>query len=335
MPNDSAAFVVMCIDLLHYITVTKGYSVPYVGLWNEPDGGQYWLGTAAQYFALYALVAAAVKAFNPAIKIGGPEIVDPLTNYTAWIHNFLAYCKTNSVPLDFISLHDYHASGWVLNGFFAKLERSKASIPYTLPFEVINGEWNGLHGQNNVGGGAPFGASGDNLTIDDNAAAFLARQLMEMQRLGVARAIFYTTDSGADATTASVSGLFANAGPNAIGNVYRLWARMGAAATVQTDVTADPGISAMGATRAGTIYVLLSNRHYRRGASTFPVTVALPGVATGRVAMLTMIDRTHSNYFDAGFANAELQTIPVAAVAGAQIKLNLPSRCACLLEIAP
>lgn len=334
VPNDTAAFATMCVDLLHHITVTLGIAVPYVGVWNEPDGA-YWLGTAAQWFAMYAQVAAAVKAFNSALKIGGPEIVDPRANYTNWIHNFLVYCKTNSVPLDFISLHDYHASGWVLNGFFAKLERSKASIPYTLPFEVINGEWNGLHGQNNPGAQPPFGASGDNLTIDDNAAAFVARELMEMQRLGVARAIFYTTDGGADATASSVSGLFANAAANAIGNVYRLWARIGAAAVVQTDVAADPGVTAMGATRAGTIYVLLANRHYRRGTTDHPVTVGLPGVASGRVATLTMIDRQHSNYFDAGLANAELQTIPVPAVTGAQVKLSLPARCACLLEIAP
>ncbi len=334
VPNDLEMFAVMCVDLIHYITVTQGVSVPYWGVWNEPDGA-YWDGTAADYFEMYAEVAVAVKAFNPALKIGGPESVDPLHNYTAWHHDFLAYCKANAVPLDFLAIHDYHATGWVLNGFFGKLERSKASLDYTDPFEVICGEWNGLHGQNNPGAFPPFGTAGENLTIDDNAAAFMARQLMEMQRLEIVRAIFYTADSGADGTSASVSGLFANAGPNAIGNVYRLWAQMGDAAVLDTELVADPGMSAIGALADdNTVYVLLSNRHYRRDGD-YRVTVELPGVSAGRATTLTVIDRDHSNYFDAGLANAELQSVPVADVAGGQVRITMQARSVCLLEIAP
>ena len=87
-------------------------------------------------------------------------------------------------------------------------------------------------------------------------------------------------------------------------------------------------------TGTGKLYVLLASHHYRRGGA-YPVTVALPGVASGRVVTATVIDQAHSNQLNAGLANAELQTVPVAAVAAAQVRIVMQARSVVMLEIAP
>ena len=44
----------------------------YFEIWNEPDLNAFWNGTRSQYFALYAASARAVKAADPALRVGGP-----------------------------------------------------------------------------------------------------------------------------------------------------------------------------------------------------------------------------------------------------------------------
>ena len=75
----------------------------YFEVWNEPnlkDG--FWTGTQADYFKLYQYSAKAIKSVNPAYKVGGPA-----TAGAAWVPEMIAFCKNNSVPIDFISTHAY------------------------------------------------------------------------------------------------------------------------------------------------------------------------------------------------------------------------------------
>ncbi len=337
VPNDLETFGAMCVDLLHHIIVELGYVIPYASVGNEPDGGaQFWIGTDEQYYDYFAAIANAVKAYDPTIKIGGPELVSiTVAAFDTWVKGLMSYCMTNDVALDFIATHDYAARGWDLQMFMSYLERAKTDLGWTDPLEVLNGEWNACHGANNPTGSSPWGVgSGENLSINDSHAAAVMHELMEMQRLGFERGIIFAPDSAADTT--GISGLFSNTGPTAIGNDYRLWARLGAAEIVESEIDADPGMTKMAARgEDGTLFVLLANNHYRRGIPRFPVTIALPDTANGRETMLWMIDRDHSNQFDAGLAHAELETVPAADVAANQVRLTLPARCACLLEIAP
>jgi xylan 1,4-beta-xylosidase len=71
-------------------------------VWNEPDLDSFWSGTQAQYFELYKATAAAVKAVDPALKVGGPA-----TSAVQWIPRFLAWCGEAGASVDFVSTHIY------------------------------------------------------------------------------------------------------------------------------------------------------------------------------------------------------------------------------------
>jgi hypothetical protein len=84
----------------------------YYEIWNEPDS-QYWQGTQAEYFELYARTAAAIRAEDPAARIGGASVnrwqgtaggakgLEPLNV------ELVRYAAREGVPLDFVSWHQY------------------------------------------------------------------------------------------------------------------------------------------------------------------------------------------------------------------------------------
>ena len=75
----------------------------YFEVWNEPDlKGGFFSGDQKDYFKLYEVTARAIKSVDEDIRVGGPS-----TSACKWIDEFMDYCKTNHVPLDFISTHHY------------------------------------------------------------------------------------------------------------------------------------------------------------------------------------------------------------------------------------
>jgi xylan 1,4-beta-xylosidase len=76
-------------------------------LWNEPDIF-YWRGTPEEYYALYDVTAAAVKAACPDAAVGGPATtgdLGPGRKGNEFLRGFLAHCARTAVPLDFVSFH--------------------------------------------------------------------------------------------------------------------------------------------------------------------------------------------------------------------------------------
>lgn len=71
-------------------------------VWNEPDLTGFFSGSQKDYFRLYEVTARAVKSVDKNIRVGGPS-----TSACKWIDEFLAFCKDNDVPLDFVSTHHY------------------------------------------------------------------------------------------------------------------------------------------------------------------------------------------------------------------------------------
>jgi xylan 1,4-beta-xylosidase len=71
-------------------------------VWNEPNLEAFWTGGQDGYFRLYRCTAAAIKGVDASIKLGGPATAD-----NKWIPEFLAFCRTNAVPVDFVSTHHY------------------------------------------------------------------------------------------------------------------------------------------------------------------------------------------------------------------------------------
>jgi xylan 1,4-beta-xylosidase len=101
----------------------------YFEVWNEPNLTKpFFRGTQQQYFDLYKITAQTLKKIDPALRVGGPATsnfhmdkdalkqahdsgkpFDPLTIpwHPIWIEDFLAYCKSNDLPVDFVSTHPY------------------------------------------------------------------------------------------------------------------------------------------------------------------------------------------------------------------------------------
>lgn len=70
-------------------------------VWNEPDIDNFWEDSRASFFELYNATARAIKAYNPALKVGGPALASKVD----FLHEFLGYCELHGVPLDLISFH--------------------------------------------------------------------------------------------------------------------------------------------------------------------------------------------------------------------------------------
>lgn len=71
-------------------------------VWNEPNLTAFGTGKQSDYFALYRYTAEAIKTVDAQLKVGGPA-----TAANAWIDDFLAFCKSENIPADFISTHQY------------------------------------------------------------------------------------------------------------------------------------------------------------------------------------------------------------------------------------
>ncbi len=91
-------------------------------VWNEPNLNYFWAGTQQEYFELYEHAVRAVKSVDAQLRVGGPA-----TSVNAWIPDMLNFCRSNNVPIDFVSTHHYPTDDplWKNNGmpieeFFAK-----------------------------------------------------------------------------------------------------------------------------------------------------------------------------------------------------------------------
>ena len=81
------------------------WNIRYWEFWNEP-GDIFWTGTPEQFYSLYAKTALALKSVDPALKVGGDAIANPLDD-GAYREGFIDYCAAHKLPLDFYSWHTY------------------------------------------------------------------------------------------------------------------------------------------------------------------------------------------------------------------------------------
>lgn len=93
----------------------------YFEVWNEPDLRGFFDGTQEDYFELYANTVKSVKSVSNEYRVGGPA-----TSATKWIADFLNYCASTKLPVDFISTHDYGTTS-VLDEYGTKKQQLKPS----------------------------------------------------------------------------------------------------------------------------------------------------------------------------------------------------------------
>ncbi|MFR9621008.1 MAG: glycoside hydrolase [Rikenellaceae bacterium] len=128
--NFIKAFTQHCVDRYGIDEVLTWY----FEVWNEPNLSRaFFDGTRSQYFELYKQSVTAVRSVDNRLKVGGPSTsnfvadgrydgesednskfadisadnINKLSWKGVWIEEFLAYCKAEKLPVDFISCHPY------------------------------------------------------------------------------------------------------------------------------------------------------------------------------------------------------------------------------------
>lgn len=74
----------------------------YFEVWNEPDLACFFKGSMRDYFRLYAETVRALKEVDAQLLVGGPA-----TTRGRHLTAFLDFCQKESVPVDFVSTHQY------------------------------------------------------------------------------------------------------------------------------------------------------------------------------------------------------------------------------------
>ena len=136
-PKDYDKWAALIAEFLRHCIARYGVDEVrqwYFEVWNEPNLHGFFTGTRSQYFELYRVTATAVKAIDPALRVGGPATsnfvadtrfdgdkedpsaignksfgkeADSLSWKPVWVEAFLAWCAEEKLPVDFISTHPY------------------------------------------------------------------------------------------------------------------------------------------------------------------------------------------------------------------------------------
>ena len=182
-------------DTIRNLSCNKKYNIWYE-VWNAPDLGDFFLGEKSEYFALYRVVAEAVKELRQEAKmdipLGGPSTSCWFSNMEtnsilfperSLIYELIKYCSNYKLPLDFISWHAYSSDPalekqeTIYNKPFTKLIRewlSYFNFPDNLP--LVIDEWNFDTGVN---------ISSKRGVDAYVAASFIPARLKNMQEAGV------------------------------------------------------------------------------------------------------------------------------------------------------
>jgi xylan 1,4-beta-xylosidase len=94
-------------------------------VWNEPNLKAFWTGSREEYFRLYQTTARAIKTVDPSLRVGGPA-----TARDGWIDEFIDFCQTADVAVDFVSTHHYPTddTGSAALDTETRLSRSRRSV---------------------------------------------------------------------------------------------------------------------------------------------------------------------------------------------------------------
>lgn len=263
-------------------------------VWNEPNLIYFGNASMAEYFEFYAATVRAVKAVDPALRVGGPA-----TAANAWVAEFVAYCRKTSAPVDFVSTHHYPTNSFGKPGddTITELSLSRRSV---LRDEAAQAKLEA--------GGLPLyytewctsSNPRDSLHDEPYAAAFIVKTILEAN--GLVDGYSYWTFSDIFEENYFPSQPFHGGfGLLSIHGVakpaYRafdLLHRLGDALLLMTG--AHPTVDAWAARKGADLDVVLTNFALpRHDIAAESVTVRVEGVSRPATAAVTRIDADHAN----------------------------------------
>lgn len=71
-------------------------------VWNEANLSVFWSSTRDEWMRLYDVTAAAVKAVDPRLAVGGPS-----SAAAGWVDELLEHAHHSGAPVDFVTTHTY------------------------------------------------------------------------------------------------------------------------------------------------------------------------------------------------------------------------------------
>jgi len=71
-------------------------------VWNEANLEVFWSGTREEWLHLYDVTAAAAKAVDPRLSVGGPS-----SAAAGWVDDLLGHAQQSGAAVDFVSTHTY------------------------------------------------------------------------------------------------------------------------------------------------------------------------------------------------------------------------------------
>ena len=194
-PADARKWADICLGIIRHCN--EGWAngtrlgIRYWEIWNEPENRPaMWSGTDEDYFHLYRVAAKRIKSQYPDLKVGGPAVgasgqfVNGAFQSTAFVTNFLALCRRESLPLDFFSWHCYTADPTELSLRARVIRHLLDSYGFTNTESHLN-EWNYLPGNTWVPlsrDSSPAARQTAYDTMSGSAgAAFIVAALLELQ----------------------------------------------------------------------------------------------------------------------------------------------------------
>lgn len=231
--------------------------IAYWETWNEPDLSDSWNNNdPGRYYDFYSKIAWKIKEIDPNAKVGGAGIADGSDSSGAYINGFLSFCRSNNVPLDFISWHYYGnqtADPQNIIDVASNIQSSLWQNGYN-DVESICSAWN-----------STSYASVDAFSKVQSAqnASYIAASLIHMQSCKVDRDYYYRGD-------ALSFGLF-NDDDNPVDTRYKSFSSYAAQAftlfnqlrqaptLLSTSNTDNTGISILAGKAYGTVKILVAN----------------------------------------------------------------------------
>ena len=95
-------------------------------IWNEANLDVFWSGTKEEYFRLYDVSVAAVKAVDPSLPVGGPA-----SAAAAWVDDLLDHVAESGAPIDFVTTHCYGNAPLDLRPILARYGRPDLPLWWT------------------------------------------------------------------------------------------------------------------------------------------------------------------------------------------------------------
>jgi hypothetical protein len=177
------------------IAWSNQFNVVYWEIWNEPDldpsdddntlpaNPRCWGGTVTNFFRLYETTAKHLKGQFPNLKIGGPAIAGNMR----WGERFLAYCRDNSVPLDFFSWHIYATEPKQIVDRCRQARNLMDKYGFEKSESILN-EWNYVKGWTDDW---VYSLETESGRFNQKTAAFITSTMIECQSVPLDLLMFY------------------------------------------------------------------------------------------------------------------------------------------------